>query len=175
MKFRLPLAVLGTAAALAIPAASAMAVSTPEILSGTTAGTLAIAAGSPVLFSTNFSPGNTATQTGAVTATDTSPSWSLKAKDAGAGAGHMVAAAVGCTGSDAQLSNATQVSLTSVLPGVTPDAAISLSGTDQQVASATSQLLAANVLVTHYSINIPSVQTMLTGCIYSQNVTYTLQ
>jgi hypothetical protein len=175
MKLRLPLAVLGTAAALAIPAGSAMAISAPELVSGTTLGTLAISAGTGALMTTGFSPGNTATQTGALTVTDTSPSWSLKAKDAGTGTGHMVAAAAGCTGSDSQLTNATQVSVTSPLGGVTPDAAISLSGSDQQVASATAQLLAANVLITHYSVTIPSAQQMLTGCVYSQNVTYTLQ
>ncbi|MDX6641956.1 MAG: hypothetical protein QOF12_2967 [Solirubrobacteraceae bacterium] len=175
MKFRLPLAVLATAAALAIPAGSAMAANTPEQLSGVTLGTLAIAAGTGAVFTSNFAPGGVATQTGALTATDTSPSWSLKARDAGTGAGHMVAAATGCTGSDSQLTNATQVSITSPLGGVTPDAAISLSGTDQPVASATSQLLAANVLVTHYSVTIPTAQQMLTGCAYSQNVTYTLQ
>jgi hypothetical protein len=165
MKLRLPLAVLGTAAALAIPAGSAMAASAPELVSGTTLGTLAIAAGTGALMTTGFAPGNTATQTGALTVTDTSPSWSLKAKDA----------AAGCTGSDSQLTNATQVFVTSPLGGVTPDATISLSGSDQQVASATSQLLAANVLVTHYSVTIPSAQQMLTGCVFSQNVTYTLQ
>jgi len=87
----------------------------------------------------------------------------------------MKAAAVGCTGSDSQLTNATSVSITSPLGGVTPASAISLSGSDQPVASATNQLLAANVLVTHYSVDIPSAQVMLTGCVYSQNVTYTLQ
>src|SRR4051794_8411362 len=175
MKFR-SLIVAGTAAAVfAVPASSALAASTPELVQGTTAGSLAIAAGTGALMTTGFSPGSTASQVGALTVTDTSPSWTLKAKDAGTGAGKMVAAGTGCTGSDSQLTNATHVSITSPLGGVTPNSEVTLSGSDQDVASASAQLLAANVLVTHYSVVIPSAQTMLTGCVYSQNITYTLQ
>jgi hypothetical protein len=164
-----------TTVALAASTGTALAAATPELVQGTTVGTLAITAGTGALFGTDFAPGQTASQTGALTATDTSASWTLKARDAGSGAGHMVAAGVGCTGSDSQLTNATSVSVTSVLPGVTSAAAITLSGTDQTVANATAQLLAANVLTTHYSVAIPTAQVMLTGCVYSQNVTYTLQ
>lgn len=175
MKLRLPLAAAATVAALAVPA-SALAASTPELVQGTTAGTIALTAGTGALMTTGFAPGNTASQTGALTATSTSPSWTLTAQDNGTGAGKMVSAGgPTCSGSDAQLTNATGVSVSSVLPGVTAAAPITLSGTAQTVASATNQLLAANVLTTNYSVVIPSSQIMATGCVYSQNVTYTLQ
>jgi hypothetical protein len=175
MKFRAPLAALLTAAAVAVPISSASAGVTSEAVNGTTLGSLAIAAGTGAVFSSGFSPGNTATSTGVLTATDTSASWTLKARDAGAGAGHMVAAGLGCTGSSSQLVNATSVAVTSPLGGVTSAGPVSLSGTDQTVASATNQLLAANALTTNYSVVLPSSEIMLTGCVYSQSVTYTLQ
>jgi hypothetical protein len=43
------------------------------------------------------------------------------------------------------------------------------------VASATNQLLAANLLTTNYSQAIPSAQVMLAGCVYTLTATYTLQ
>ena len=106
MNSRLSIAALETLARLLAPRrgrvrlpASAMATtaSTPELVQGTTAGSLAIAAGTGALMTTNFSPGNTASQVGALTATDTSPSWTLSAKDGGTGAGKMVASSGTCT------------------------------------------------------------------------------
>jgi hypothetical protein len=173
-RHRLPLIIAGAASALALSAAPALGVSTPELVQGTTTSTLALTAGTGALFTT-FGPGVTASQTGALTATDTSPSWTLTARDAGSGAGHLVAAATGCSGSDSQIANSTQVKVDSLVSGVTSAGTITLSGTDQTVASSTTALLASSLLTSHYSVVIPSTEKMLTGCIYSQNVTYTLQ
>ncbi len=124
---------------------------------------------------TPFEPGKAATGSGALTATDTSPSWTLQAKDTGSGAGHMVSSATGCGGSDRTLSNPLQVTVTSMLPGATSAGQITLGGSNQTVASGSNQALAASVLTTSYSQAIPATETMLAGCIYSITVTYTLQ
>jgi hypothetical protein len=52
---------------------------------------------------------------------------------------------------------------------------VSISGSNQTVASASAQPLAANLLTTNYSQTIPSNEVMLTGCVYSLTSTYTLQ
>lgn len=169
---RLAACVVATAA-VAVFAAPAGAAT--EVVSGTTTGTLALANGTGATFLTNFTPGGTATASGSLTATDTSPSWTLSVKDAAAtNAGHMAAAASGCTGSDASLTNALQTHVTSALGGVTSAGPVSISGTNQTVASATAQALAASVLTTAYTQVIPSTQVMVTGCAYSLTATYTL-
>jgi hypothetical protein len=122
-----------------------------------------------------FGIGTTGTATGSLTATDTSGSWTLTAKDQGSGAGKMVASVAGCSGSDPTLANPLQVSVTSGLGGVSSPGTISLSGGDQTVASASNQTLTNNMLITHYTEVIPSTQKMLTGCVYTITVTYTLQ
>jgi hypothetical protein len=122
-----------------------------------------------------FGPDKTATGTGALTATDTNPSWTLQVEDQGAGAGKMVAAAAGCTGSDAMLANPLLVSVTSSLGGVSSSGQVSLSASNQTVASATSQTLAAATLTTNYTQVIPATEAMLAGCLYNITVTYTLQ
>lgn len=124
---------------------------------------------------TPFGPGRTATASGSLTATDTSTSWTLQAQDTGTGAGSMVASATGCTGSDPQLANPLQVSVTSTLGGVNSAGTTSLGAGNQTVASSTSAALAATVLTSNYTQVIPSSQTMLTGCAYNITVTYTLQ
>ncbi len=173
-----PLAVLVGLGAVAGPA---MAVSGGEAVSGTTLSSISLTASSGAVFTTNFSPGNTATATGALTAADTNSSWTLQVEDtAASNAGKMKTAALGCTGSDAALANPLNVSVTAPvsLPtggGVTTTSPVSLSGTNQTVASATSQLLAADVFTTNYSQTIPSSEVMLTGCVYSVTATYTLQ
>src|SRR5437763_283278 len=119
------------AVALGVSAAPALAVSGTEQVTGTTLATLSLSAGTGGVFTTNFNPGGTATATGAETATDTSPSWTLTVKDAAASnAGHMAAGATGCSGSDGSLANALSVSVTSALRGVTSAGGVSISGTD---------------------------------------------
>jgi hypothetical protein len=122
-----------------------------------------------------FDPGKTATASGSLTATDTSLSWTLQAQDAGSGAGSMVASAGGCSGSDHKLTDPLQVNVTSGLGGVTSAGQITLSSSNQTVASASNQLLNAAVLTTNYSQTLPATQVMLAGCVYTITVTYTLQ
>lgn len=164
--------------AMAIPASPAMAVSVGEPVSGITTGLLAITAGSGAVFTSGFTPGSTANATGVLTATTTNPSWTLTVHDAGAGGGHMAAAnPTLCSASDSQLTNALQVGVTAPLSlgGFQSAGTKTISGTPVTVASATSQLLAANVLTTNYSQVIPGAQRMETGCPYSLTATYTLQ
>jgi hypothetical protein len=169
-------AALMTVAAAGVLASPAFAVTTGESVSGTALPALSLTVGTGALFTTNFAPGATATSTGALTATDTSPSWHLQVKDNGTGAGKMIATGGTCTGSDPTLTNALGVTLNNAgLGGVTTDPQVSISGSNQEVAAATNQLLAANVFTTSYSQAIPSSQVMLTGCVYSLTATYTLQ
>jgi hypothetical protein len=165
--------VIAGSAAFAAPAMAAATAG--EAVSGTTLSTLTLAATGAV-FTTNFNPGGTALTTGALTATDTSGTWTLQAEDlASSNAGKMQSSGGTCTGSDAVLTNALTISITSPLGGVTPSSAITLSGSNQTVATGSGALLAASVLTTHYSQVIPSAQVMATGCIYSLTTTYTLQ
>jgi hypothetical protein len=122
-----------------------------------------------------FELGKTATATGTLAATDSSPGWTLTAKDQGSGAGKLVAGAAGCSGSDANLANPLQVSVASSLGGVNSAGTISLSSGDQTVASASNQTLTNNTFTTNYTQVIPSTEKMRTGCVYSITVTYTLQ
>jgi len=155
---------------------SAFAASAGESVSGTTLSELSLTAGTGALFTTNFSPGNTATSTGALTATDTNSSWTLQVQDtAASNAGKMKAGATGCTGSDAALANPLDVKITSPLGTVTSAGYVAISGSNQTVASASAQPLAANLLTSNYQQVIPTSEVMLTGCVYSLTATYTLQ
>lgn len=122
-----------------------------------------------------FAPGKTATGSGSVTVTDDNPSWTLQAEDQGTGGGRMVAAAAGCTGSDAILADPLQVSVTSPLTGITSAGPISLSSSNQTVVSSSNPTLTAAALSTNYAQVIPLSEAMLTGCVYQITVTYTLQ
>lgn len=121
-----------------------------------------------------FSTGQTGTGQSSLTATDTSGSWTLQAADQGAGAGAMVASPTGCTNSAPQLAKPLQVSISTGLSGVSTTT-INLSASNQIVASASSVPLTAAVLTTNYTQVIPADQALLTGCVYTISVTYTLQ
>jgi hypothetical protein len=153
---RTPLVVTLAAAALAASAAPASALS----LTVGTGATLA-----------PFQPGRTATGSGSLTAVAVG-SWTLTVKDAGAGAGHMVKAAAGCAGSDAQLANALTVTVPSA-GVVTSTGAHPIGATDVTVATGTTTL--GVTITTNYSQVIPSSQAILTGCAYHLTATYTLQ
>jgi hypothetical protein len=170
-------AALMTVAATGVLASPASAISTGETVAGTTLSSLSLTAGTGALLDpTHFAPGNTATGLGALTAIDTSPTWSLQVKDtAASNAGKLAAGTLGCTGSEANISSPLQVSVSSPLGGVTTAGTVSMSGTNQTVASATNQLLAADLFTTNYSQSIPSSDQMLNGCVYSLTATYTLQ
>lgn len=159
-----------------------------EVVAGTTLSSIALSAsgtaGTPALFS-NFAPNNTATATGALTAVDTNPTWTLQVADLGTGAGKMIQTGGTCTNSESQLSRALTVGVTaptSGLPtgtGITVDPAVTLSGASQNLATNTTgtggQLLSGNVFTTSYSVAIPSSDIMTSGCIYGLTATYTLQ
>ena len=165
-----------TVAALGLFAAPAFAITSGEAVSGTTQASLSLAAGTGAAFTTGFQPGQTASASGALTATDTSPGWTLQVQDLGTGGGKMVAATgTTCTGSDATLADPLAVTVTSPLAGVTSAGQKSISATNVAVASATAQLLSSSVLTTHYQQIIPASEVMLTGCVYSLTATYTLQ
>lgn len=186
---------LSALAALGVFSSSAMAVcpvgsvcTSGEVVAGTTLSSIALSAsgtvGTPVAF-TNFAPGNTATGSGALTAVDTNPTWTLQVQDLGTGAGKMVQTGGTCTGSASQLTNALRVGVTapaSGLPtgtGVSVSSPVTLSGTAQSLATNASgtagQLLNGNVFTTNYSVAIPSSDAMTAGCVYGLTATYTLQ
>src|SRR3954454_2188721 len=171
-------AACAAAIALAVAVPSAQAASVGEGINGITSGTIALTAGSGAVFATSYSPGSTATSTGALTATTTNASWTLTVQDNGAGAGHMVSGNPAlCSGSDAQVTNSLQVAVTAPgsLGGFQSAGTKTISGSAVTVASASAQLLAANVLTTNYTQVIPAGQTMLAGCPYGLTATYTLQ
>jgi hypothetical protein len=162
--------------ALGLAPAAASAASSSQIVSGTSLGLLAIAAVPAATFTTGFEAGSTATTTGLITMTDTDPSWSLSVHDdATADPGHMVAAAIGCGGSESSLQNPLSVDVTGLLPGATSAGPVSISGAPQTVSSATNQLLAANIFTANYSQSLGSGESLLAGCVYSLTATYTLQ
>ena len=77
--------------------------STPQPVSGTTLNTLAIGAATPAVL-TNFAPGQTATSLPSLLTVVSTGSWDLEASDA-TNDGHLAAAALGCTGSQASTNN----------------------------------------------------------------------
>lgn len=170
---------LSTLAVLGTFASPALATSANQIVTGTTLPSLSLALGTPAAFTTGFAPNNTANATGTLVATDTDGGWTLSVQDQGtADPGHMTAAALGCTGSDAALQDPLSVTLAPAvtLTGFNSVGPVSISGTTQTVATgSSSQPLAANVLDTNYSQTIPSSQSMIDGCVYSLTSTYTLQ
>lgn len=117
-----------------------------------------------------FRPGQTATGSGSLTIISLG-AWTLTVQDNGAGAGRMVKAGVGCTGSDAQTTNPLNVAVTGL--GVTSAGTKAIGAAPVQVASG--GLTAGLLMSTAYSLVIPSAQTLLTGCVYSETVTYTAQ
>jgi hypothetical protein len=128
----------------------------------------------PVTLS-SLSDGSTATGSGTLLITDSSGSWTLQAEDQGAGAGHMTAAVIGCSGSDAELIDPLKVSVSSSVTGVTDEPAISLSGTNQTLATATSAPLTGASFTTSFTQVIPPGELLRSACGYSLTVTYTLQ
>lgn len=166
-------AVLG----VAVFAAPAGATSIPQTVTGTAASQLTLTAGVPGVF-TSFQAGSTGTAIGALTATDTSNTWTLTVQDQ-ANDGHMQAGATLCTGSEAELANPLQVTLSGLPTGSTSSGQVTIPGkspaTAATVASATNALLAANAFTTTYSQQIGSGETLLAGCVYTLNATYTLQ
>jgi hypothetical protein len=168
---RLVVAGLATVAATAALAGSASAATTgDQAVAGTTLSTLSLGVSTPAVPLTNFSPGSIATGTGAVVVTSTNP-WTLKAADSAGHAGHLAAAALGCTGSEASTANPLSVTTTGLLGSSSSAGAVSLSGTAQNVATGSF----ADTLTNAYSLVLGNTETMLTGCAYSTTITYTVQ
>src|SRR5205807_1285720 len=117
---------------------AAVAVATLMLAAAPRADAVLLLSAGPGAALSPFGVGKTATASGLLTATDTSGSWTLTAKDLGSGAGKLVAGAVGCSPGDTALANPLQVSVASSLGGFHSAGAISLTGGDQTVASATS-------------------------------------
>jgi hypothetical protein len=159
MSMRITLVVTLAAAALATSASPASALS------------LGIGTGATLA---PFQPGRTATGSGSLIVIAIG-SWSLTVKDGGTGAGHMVKAATGCTGSDANLTNALTVTVPSVAGVVTSAGSKSISATATTVATGTTTILAGVSIATSYAQIIPASQAILTGCAYTLTATYTLQ
>ena len=159
---------------------TAAAVEVGDTVTGTTLGTLSLTVGTGATFGTTLAPGTTPTATGALTATSTNPSWTLSVQDNlavvdGTPGTMQAAAGVTCDNGVAELPNATNVTVTSAVPGVTSAGQKAISGSAQTVASASSALLAANVFTTDYSVAIPAGTALEAGCVYSMTATYTLQ
>jgi hypothetical protein len=180
MKIRTTIATISAIAGIAVLASPALATTCTgtctggQQVSGATIASMSLAVGPATAFTTNFSPGNTATAASTLTGTDTSPSWILQVQDNGTGAGKMVSGA-GCTNSEATLQNPLAVNVTTPLGGATSAGSVSISGSAQTVSSATTAPLAATPFTTSYSQNILSTESMQTGCVYSLTATYTLQ
>jgi hypothetical protein len=167
---------LATVMVLAAGSGSASAATATQQVSGTALGLLAIASVTPATFTTGFQAGSTATATGSLLTTDTSPSWTLSVEDtATASPGHMVAGSTGCSDSATSLQDPLAVTVTSVLGGSTSAGAVSISGSNQTVNSATNQLLAASIFTTSYSQTFAASEALRAGCVYSLTATYTLQ
>jgi hypothetical protein len=166
-------------ALLAVSAAPASALSSGQVVSGTTATSLSLTAGGAAVLAP-FAPGNTATGSSILTATDTSPTWTLQVADASNSAtpGDMVATSGTCTNSEANLANPLKVTVADPLNQATSAGQKSISGTATTVMtnSATTPLpLAADALTTSYSQLINSNEALAAGCIYQLTATFTLQ
>lgn len=155
--------------ATAAPAAFAGVAGNQQV-GGTTLSTLSLGVSTPTVLLSGFAPGSVASGSGALLVTSTNP-WTLKAADATANAGHLAAAPVGCTGSEAATVNQLVLN-TSGGSGSTASAGpVSLSGTSVAVANG----LFADLVTTSYTLALGSTETLLTGCAYSTTVTYTVQ
>jgi hypothetical protein len=162
-------------AVLGIPSA-ALASSAGQNVSGLTLETLSLSVPTPVALS-GLQPGSTSTGTGSMLVLSTKGSWALSVQDNAAGTpGHMVAAGVGCSGSESSLVSPLTVNVTgtAVFGSVNSSGAVAVSGSAQSVASGTG-VLGTAVLTTSYSQSVASSESLLTGCSYSLTATYTLQ
>jgi hypothetical protein len=144
--------------ALLVPAPAAEAVA------------VSLVASTPVALA-GIAPHSTAAGSGTLTPVTTS-SWTLQAS--ATNAGHMTAAGTGCTNSEPTLASPLQVTVAGAIGGLSSAGAISLSGSNQTVATGSSSI-SAGLFTTTYSQPIATTETLLAGCLYSITVTYTLQ
>lgn len=160
------------ALALGFSLTTAQAAALDQQVTGTVAGSLAINASTPAAFA-NLQPGQPASSVGGtVTVLSTSPSWTLSAK--GANAGHLTQTGGTCTDSVATLANPLGLALSNPVGAGVNVATITLSGSDQTVASATAQPVPVTSFPTTFSQSVLGSETLAAGCIYGTTVTYTL-
>ncbi|TMK41818.1 MAG: hypothetical protein E6G56_03630 [Actinobacteria bacterium] len=164
-------------------AAPASADTIGQAVTGVATSTLALTAETPAAFGTTLTPGasNLTTTGGTLTAVDTTPSWTLSVNDGTtSGDGHLQKGAVGCTGSETELANASQVNVAPLVPNasVTSNGYVTVpanGATAAAVASASAVPLAATVFTNTYKQSIGSSEILVSGCTYSLTSTYTLQ
>ena len=151
------------------PAVSAQTVDGSQTAVATATSSLALSVPSLVTAGL-LTPGQTTTFTPtAIAVVAPNGNWGLTVSDATNG-GKLAAAAVGCAGSDAQLTNSLSYSASAAIgnksgTGVVGTAASSVVG------SVTS--LSDTVNVT-YSVGVPAAQQLKAGCVYSTTLAYTL-
>jgi hypothetical protein len=161
--------------AAGVPAAQAAGVT--QAVSGQSANALGVSLPTAAVLS-NLTPGATSTSTlGTITLVSTSlGGWTLTVKDATSNGGKMKAAATGCSSSVAQLTNPLSVVVQPAVAigGVTSSGSVSLSNSDQTVASGTG-ILAVSLFNTNYTQVVDPTDALQSGCVYNINATYTLQ
>jgi hypothetical protein len=166
-------AALAVAALAGISAGSASAATTTQLVSGTTLSTLALAA-TPVVLDSGFSPGQTATNSVAGTVTVTSTGgWTLTASD-GSNNGHLQSSAgPACTSggvtSESQTVNQLHVTSAGTLGGTTGSSNVAISNLGPTIATGT----LADTLSQTFSLVLGSTESLLTGCAYTDTITYT--
>jgi hypothetical protein len=134
------------------------------------AAALGIGISTPTLTMSSFAPGTTATTSGTILVSGVLAPWTLKAADSGH-AGHLVAGAVGCTGSEAQTANPLTLSGSGLLGTTNSAGTITVGSAPQTVASG----IAADTVTVSYSLVIGRTETMRAGCVFSTTVTFTVQ
>jgi hypothetical protein len=164
------LPVAAAVGALAVAPGAAQAQTTDEV-AGTTVGSLSLSVTTPATAMLNFTPGQTATASGAVMVTSTGP-WYLKVADGGAAtAGRMKRqhVAVTCETGTNELASALRVTGTPTLGG-TSLGVVNIGATATNIASGT----LSDVVTTSYSQPIGATEKLTTGCVYKLTATYTV-
>src|SRR4051812_46477952 len=153
------LVIAGAVCALSTTAPAAFGATTgDQAVAGTTLSTLSLGVSTPAVALGGFAPGSTATGAGAVVVTSTNP-WTLKVADGTGNAGHLAAAAVGCTGSEPSTVNPLSVTTSGGSGSTTSAGPVSVSGTSIAVANG----LFADLITTSYSVALANTETLLTG------------
>jgi hypothetical protein len=169
------LAAVAACAALA-GSASAATTSGSQIVTGTTLGSLALGVpATPAVLDNGFTPGSTATNTAPaallVTATG---NWTLTVDDA-ANNGHLVAAAAGCSGSEASTAHQLKVQTAGGTSASNSASPVTIAAPVSGVGATAATGNLANALTASYSLLIDPVEQMLAGCVYSTTVNWTVQ
>jgi hypothetical protein len=164
------------AALAAFTGSASAATSGSQLVTGTTLGTLALGVpATPAVLDHGFTPGSTATNTtpAALLVTATG-NWTLTVDDS-ANNGHLVAAALGCTGSEASTAHQLQVQTAGGTSATNSASPVTVAAPVGGVGATAATGSLANALTASYSLLIDPVEQMLTGCVYSTTVNWTVQ